>query len=323
MAVVRHYPPPLRPGDRVAVIAPASPPDPEKLEAGIRRLEAAGLTVERGQTLALQRGYLAGDDQMRAKELNHYLQRTDIRAIFCARGGYGCLRLLPLLDYEAATRTPKLLIGYSDITALHLALLRRAHVPGLSGPMVATDWPLLDRETEQRFWEMAQGAAPHPLSFVGNASPHVLRPGEAEGLLIGGTLSVLVRLIGTPYLPDLNGAILFLEDVGEAPYRIDGMLAQLHLAGVLDRLAGLILGYFTECAPAASAPSLTLQDVLHDYLGRASYPVVTDFPYGHVLSKNTLPIGVRARLIAGEAGVQLSLLEPVVRAAGLSPESFP
>ncbi|BBM70195.1 S66 peptidase family protein [Rhodothermus marinus] len=313
MDLTLRHPAPLRPGDRVAVVAPASPPDPEKLEAGIRRLEAAGLIVERGRTLSAHRGYLAGDDRLRADELNHYLQRTDIRAIFCARGGYGCLRLLSLLDYEAAAHAPKLLVGYSDVTALHLALLRHARLPGLSGPMVAIDWPLLDDETEQRFWELAGGATPDPLPPVGSASPRVLRPGVAEGPLVGGTLSVLVRLVGTPYLPDLTGAILFLEDIGEAPYRIDGMLAQLRLAGVLDRLAGLVLGHFTDCAPAASSPSLSLDEVLADYFGAAPYPVVTDFPYGHVAAKNTLPVGVRARLVADASGIRLSLLEPVVR----------
>jgi len=313
MDLTLRHPAPLRPGDRVAVVAPASPPDPEKLEAGLRRLEAAGLIVERGRTLSARRGYLAGDDRLRADELNHYLQRTDIRAIFCARGGYGCLRLLPLLDYEAAARAPKLLVGYSDITALHLALLQRARLPGLSGPMVAIDWPLLDDETEQRFWELAGGAAPDPLPPVGSASPRVLRPGAAEGPLVGGTLSVLVRLVGTPFLPDLTGAILFLEDIGEAPYRIDGMLAQLRLAGVLDRLTGLILGDFSDCAPSASTPSLALDDVLADYFGAAPYPVVADFPYGHVATKNTLPVGVRARLVADASGIRLSLLEPVVR----------
>ncbi len=306
-------PPALQPGDRVAVVAPASPPDPEKLEAGLRRLEATGLIVERGRTLSARRGYLAGDDQLRADELNHYLQRTDIRAIFCARGGYGCLRLLPLLDYEAAARAPKLLVGYSDITALHLALLRRARLPGLSGPMVAIDWPLLDAETEQRFWELASGAAPDPLLPVGSVSPRVLRPGMAEGPLVGGTLSVLVRLVGTPFLPDLTGAILFLEDIGEAPYRIDGMLAQLRLAGVLDRLAGLILGDFTDCVPGTSTPSLSLDEILADYFHAAPYPVVTGFPYGHVAAKNTLPVGVRARLVADASGMRLSLLEPVAR----------
>lgn len=308
-----RHPPVLRPGDLVAVVAPASPPDPAKLEAGIQRLEAAGFMVERGRTLSARRGYLAGDDQLRADELNHYLQRPDVRAIFCARGGYGCLRLLPRLDYPAAARTPKLLVGYSDITALHLALLRHARVPGLSGPMVAVDWPMLDDETAQGFWTLTRGAVPAPLPLVSSAKPRVLQSGVAEGILIGGTLSVLVRLIGTPYLPDLTGAILFLEDIDEAPYRIDGMLAQLRLAGVLDRLAGILLGYFIDESPRGSMPSLSLDEVWYDYFRAAPYPVVADFPYGHVASKNTLPIGVRARLRADITGVQLSLLEPVVR----------
>jgi len=314
MALAHYFPRPLEAGARVAVVAPASPPrDLQALEKGIVRLEKAGLQVERGRTLTAQHGYLAGSDALRAEELNHYLRQRDISAIFCARGGYGCLRLLPLLDYEAAARMPKLIIGYSDITALHLALLARAGVPGLSGPMVAIDWPILDIETETRFWELARGAAPDPLQLVGQATLQVLRPGKAEGPLIGGTLSVLVRLLGTPYLPELTGAILFLEDVGEAPYRIDGMLAQLRLAGVLDRLSGVVLGQFTACYPTSESPSLTLNEVLEDYFGQAPYPVVFGFPYGHQPQKNTLPIGTRARLHAYGNAAILTLLEPVVR----------
>ncbi|CAM3302101.1 S66 peptidase family protein [Rhodothermus bifroesti] len=314
MALARHFPRPLKAGARVAVVAPASPPqNVQALEVGIARLEKAGLQIERGRTLTAQRGYLAGSDVLRAEELNHYFRRPDIHAIFCARGGYGCLRLLPLLDYEAAIRMPKLIIGYSDITALQLAVLAQAGVPGLSGPMVAVDWPVLDTETEARFWELAQGATPDPLPLVGSAKLHVLRPGDAKGPLVGGTLSVLVRLLGTPYLPDLTGSILFLEDVGEAPYRIDGMLAQLRLAGVLDRLAGVVLGQFTKSDPVSETPSLTLGEVLEDYFGQASYPVVVGFPYGHQPQKNTLPIGTQACLQAHGDTATLRLLEPVVR----------
>jgi len=276
MALAHYFPRPLEAGARVAVVAPASPPrDLQALEKGIVRLEKAGLQVERGRTLTAQHGYLAGSD--------------------------------------AAARMPKLIIGYSDITALHLALLARAGVPGLSGPMVAIDWPILDTETETRFWELARGAAPDPLQLVGQATLQVLRPGKAEGPLIGGTLSVLVRLLGTPYLPELTGAILFLEDVGEAPYRIDGMLAQLRLAGVLDRLSGVVLGQFTACYPTSESPSLTLNEVLQDYFGQAPYPVVFGFPYGHQPQKNTLPVGTRARLHAYGNAAILTLLEPVVR----------
>jgi muramoyltetrapeptide carboxypeptidase len=140
-----------------------------------------------------------------------------------------------------------------------------------------------------------------------------MRPGTAEGVLIGGNLTLLTRLVGTPYLPDLAGAILFLEDVGEEPYRIDGLLAQLNLAGILDRIGGLVLGAFTAASPARLGPTLALREVFDDYFGEAPYPVARGLVYGHIASKNTLPIGVRARLEVGASRAALSILEPVVR----------
>lgn len=306
-------PRPLLPGSRIAVVAPASPPrDPARLRAGIAHLERLGYAVEVGRSAFEPHGYLCGSDAERLEELNGYLRRDDVDALFCVRGGYGTLRLLPGVDYEAARAHPKLLVGYSDITGLHLALLARAGLPGLSGPMVAVEWGESDPASERLFWELAQGGTPGPLLGPGAEALVPLRPGEAEGLLVGGNLTLLTRLIGTPYLPELEGAILFLEEVGEQPYRIDGLLAQLRLAGHLDRLGGLVIGGITEAEPEPGRPSLTIDEVIGDYVRTLPCPVASGLVYGHFPVKNTLPVGVRGRLSVSSARAELHVLEPVV-----------
>ncbi|MFB3132342.1 MAG: LD-carboxypeptidase, partial [Rhodothermales bacterium] len=239
----------LKPGDTVAVVAPASPPKkPGQLESGVARLEALGYRVELGRESLTPRGYLAGPDAERLDEFNRYLRRDDVKALFCVRGGYGTMRLLPHLDYEAARRHPKLLVGYSDITALHLALYHKARWRGLSGPLVV-EWGEIDEATVRPFQALVRGETPQPLLGPNGEALKPMRPGAAEGVLLGGNLTMIVRLLGTPYLPPLDGALLFLEDVGEQPYRIDALLAQLKLAGLLDRLGGLIRGAFTAWQP--------------------------------------------------------------------------
>ncbi len=305
-------PSPLTPGDTVAVLAPSSPPKkPGQIEAGIARLESLGYRVERGRPRLTPRGYLAGPDAERLDEFNRYLRRDDVKALFCVRGGYGALRLLPHLDYAAARQHPKLLVGYSDVTALHLALYKNAGWRGLSGPLVV-EWGDLDAESVAQFQAMVQGRAPQSLTGPRGERLTALRSGTAEGVLLGGNLTMLVRLLGTPYLPPLDGALLFLEDVGEQPYRIDALLAQLKLAGILDRLGGLILGAFTAWQPDHDRPTLTPAEVFFDYLHDAPYPVATGLVYGHFTNKSTIPVGVRARLEVTEDNAAFSTLEPVV-----------
>lgn len=309
-----NKPPPLLAGSRIGLIAPAGPPlDPARLAAGVAHLEARGLHLERLRPSFEPHGYLAGTDAERVAELNGFLRRDDVQALLCVRGGYGCLRLLPWLDYEAARRHPKLLIGYSDITALHLALYHKAGWVGLQGPMAAVEWPEPDPAWEVLFWSMAQGTAANPLTGPHGEALQPVRHGVAEGPLLGGTLTLVCRLLGTPYLPDLHGAILFLEEVGEEPYRIDGLLAQLRLTGVLERLGGLVLGGFTEWTPQHTRPTLSLDAVLDDYLRDLHLPVARGLVFGHFPVKNTLPVGVRARLNVTTTSARLSLLESPVQ----------
>ncbi len=306
-------PRPLTPASRVAVAAPASAAlDADDVQAGLDALRQRGLHVEAAHEIAGgPQGYLAGADAARADALNALLRRDDLDAVVCLRGGYGLLRILDRIDYAAARAHPKLVVGYSDVTALHLALWREAGLPGLSGPMVAPDWPGLDAETEADFWRVAGGASGYDLVGPGGETLSALREGEAEGVLLGGNLALTAALLGTPYLPDLDGAILFLEDVGEPPYRIDGLLARLRLAGVLGQLGGLVLGLFTGADVPPDRPSLTVGEVLRHYSQFVDGPVATGLVYGHVRRKSTVPVGVRARLTASASGTALRVLEPV------------
>lgn len=304
-------PPALCPGDRVAVIAPGSAPrDPINLQHGLDRLRAMGYEIEVYFDPAEQHGYLAAPDARRLELLNTCLQHPDLRAILCVRGGYGTLRLLPHVDYEAARRHPKLLVGYSDITALQWALYTRAGWKSLSGP-VLTEWDQLDEDGAQRFCTLAEGGRPNALCGPDDAPLQPLRSGTAEGRLIGGNLSVISRLIGTPYWPSLKRAILFLEDVGEAPYRVDRMLAHLAHAGILDELGGVVLGCFSP--DSTDGPTLSLDEVLDDYFGHRAYPVATGLPYGHFMPRALLPIGTRAHLTVTDDAASLALLESVTR----------
>lgn len=283
-------------------------------------LEAQGYTIVRGRSTYEPVGYLSGTDDARLAELNRFLRSDDVQALFCVRGGFGVLRLLPHLDYDAARAKPKLLVGYSDITALHMALFHRAGWPGISGMMVESDFAghdghdeKPDPATERLFWNLAEGAAPDPLVGPGGEVLTPERPGTAEGVLLGGNLSMLAKLVGTPYLPPLDGAILFLEEIGEAPYRIDGLLAQLRLAGILEKIGGLVLGQFTGWEEEASDPTLPLGDVLDVYADAVNGPVASGLVYGHIDAKSAVPIGPRARLRVTDDEAALSILEPVVR----------
>lgn len=306
-------PRPLPPNGTIAVVAPASAPlEPGRLEKGIAYLEQLGYTVLPGRTSYASQGYLSGSDQVRLEELNSVLQRDDVDAIFCVRGGFGTLRILDDIDFEAAGRRPKLVVGYSDITALHLAFYAKLELPSVAGAMVAVDWCDPDPSSEEQFWRIIHGEA--PLVLHGPAGEHLtpVRSGTAEGILIGGNLTLLTRLIGTPYLPSIDGAILFFEEVGEEPYRLDGLLAHLRLSGVLDRIGGLVVGDITEWEPKHGRPSLGVEDVLEHYFSRLTCPVARGLRFGHVREKVAVPVGVRARLEVDPALATLTVLEPVV-----------
>lgn len=300
--------PRLPPGSRVAVVAPGSAPTPQALRAGLAALRSAGYEPVDYVSPLTPAGYLAASDKDRAAMLVDALRDPSIGAILCARGGYGTMRLLPRLPYDELA-SPTLVVGYSDITALHLALYGKCGWPGLAGPMVAPDWPSLPPQRAAAFEAWTQGTAvPAPM-----VAGQPLVPGTADGWLLPVNLSVLTCLLGTPYLPDLTDAILVVEDVGEAPYRIDRMLCHLRLAGVLDDVAGVIGGQFTNCQPPDDQPNPTVGAVLREAFRAAAYPVALDFPFGHEPSSCVLPVGTPVRLTVNAGAAQLAFREGLVR----------
>ncbi len=303
-------PPVPQQGDTFGLIAPASLPlDPDRLPRGVAHLGLRGFHIKRFRSEIAPHGYLAGSDPDRLAELNRALQDPDISMLFCVRGGYGSLRLLGGIDYDAARECPKVLIGYSDVTALQLALWARSGIRSVSGSMVAVDWADPNEATERLFWRVLSGPVPLRVEGPAGSGLSPLRPGTAEGILLGGNLTMVTRLLGTPYLPDMEGAILFLEDVGEAPYRIDGLLAHLKLSGVLDKISGLVFGQFTGWEPTDARPTLTYADVLGHYASTLSIPVATGLLYGHLRVHHAIPIGVRGRLDVTGSTASLTILE--------------
>lgn len=301
--MIFHKPRALRPRDPVAVIAPAGPFDRASFEAGAAILaERYHLQYDPG--IFERYRYLAGDDERRLTELTRAFTDPRIRAVFCARGGYGTMRLLDRLHSPgmagpvADTGAP--LIGFSDITALHQWRQRHGLV-SIHGP-VLTQLGRLPRSTSERLFSLLESTAPAP-SLQGTTT---LVPGSVEGVLLGGNLSVFTRLIGTPHMPDLDGAILVVEDVGERPYRLDRMWTHLHLAGVFRKVAGIVLGSFTGCEEREE--SYSSQDILRELAVTTGLPCAAGFPIGHGDANEPVPLGVRVRLDATEQ--QLTFLEP-------------
>jgi muramoyltetrapeptide carboxypeptidase len=280
----------------------------------VRYLEGIGYRVKVGLHVEARRGYLAGTDDQRVDDLNAMLRDRQVRAIFALRGGYGTPRLLPFVDYRAARRDPKIVVGYSDLTALQLALFRRAGLVGFSGPMVASDFGKVpDAFTEESFWRLLTSTQrPGVLSQPVGCPLVRRRGGRAEGRILGGNLSLVASVLGTPFSPDYRGSLLVLEDVGEQLHRLDRMFTQLRNAGILDRIGGLVLGQFTRCRPGdGRQPFLTEREIMDDVCSWARVPTVEGFQYGHVSAKLTVPIGVMGRVDADRGKVEL--MEAAVR----------
>ncbi|BBD96514.1 LD-carboxypeptidase [Sphingobium amiense] len=311
-------PPRLRVGDTIGIIAPAGfVDDAFDLDLVKETVVAMGLKPKAAPHLGSRSGYLAGTDAERAADVNAVYADPDVRAVFAVRGGWGCARILPLLDYAAIRRTPKLLVGFSDITALHLAFAAKAGFTTIHGPNASASWGSYSWDA---FRAVAfDGATPtltNPLGHEDRLVQRVgrirtFRPGVARGRLLGGNLTVLAALVGTPYLPDFTGAILFIEDVSEQPYRIDRMLTQLALAGILGRVKGVVFGQCTDCGPGGpSYGGFTLSEVLQQHLEPLGIPAFQGGQFGHVANQYSLPLGVEAELDAGAGTIRL--LEPAV-----------
>ena len=294
----------LKKGDTIGVVAPAGSVQDDQLQAGVDALLRVGFRVELSDGIRERKGYLAGEKEKRAKGLEEFFVREDIRAIFCARGGFGSIQLLPILNPDVIRLHPKPFVGYSDVTALLNWLLQRCGLVTFHGPMVSMEIARgLEGRTADFFWH----------TLMGEKSPwqipacRTVRSGLVEAVMVGGCLSTLVTTLGTPYEIETGGKILFLEDIGEKPYRIERMLTHLQMAGKLQGIAGLVLGNFTDCEGDGERG---LSEIIQDLFHRVPYPVVSGLPSGHGEENLLLPFGVRMAL-DGKSGV-LSLLESPV-----------
>lgn len=286
-------PPPLRRNAVIGIVSPASPQrDPARLERGIRYLESLGYRVECGNHAQHSwSGYLAGTDEQRRADVHAMLTNPKVDAIVCARGGYGSARLLDTLDWKLFARHPKILVGFSDITALQLAAWRKVGLVTFSGALPSVDMAdEFDPESEEAFWRVLSSRKPFRVRQSLNLRP--LQKGKWTGPLLGGNLSILTTLFGTAYCPSLKGAVLAIEDVGEEPYRIDRMLNHLRLATARSPIGGILYGQFSQSnLRPTSNPARPIDDILAEHAATIAGPACTNLMYGHEVKKLTLPIG--------------------------------
>jgi len=280
-------PPRLKSGETIGIVAPAGPFDPEKFMKGKTVLESMGFQTFLGEGIFQKNGFLAGTDTLRADHVNRLFADPTVKAIACARGGYGSMRILSFLDFETIQAHPKIFLGFSDISALLAVLFDRCGLVTFHGPVVTT----LANATEKTLTAL-QTALTSPTALeLTPGDGKVIKPGVCSGLVVGGNLTTLCHLIGTSYAQNLKGKILLLEDVGEMPYRIDRMLTQMKLAGCFNGIAGLILGAFKECGHLNE-----IIDVFDDIFEDADIPILAGFDMGHGEHNLTIPMGLDATL---------------------------
>ena len=305
-------------GDTLGLILPASAPaDPASIDQAIALFEKLGFKILLGKHGRERNGFLAGDDRSRASDVMSMFKNRKIQGIVCFRGGYGTPRILPMLDYEVIRENPKVFIGFSDISALHCAFLKKSNLVSFHGPNGAS----LSEENVPKFtlssWLkslMQPTAYGRIIQGCPDADIQIVRKGKAVGGLVGGNLALVSSLVGTGYLPSFKDKILFLEDVGEAPYRMDRMLTQLLNAGLMEGVKGVAIGRCHDCSDNRTNPSgeyrQTVDDVFVERFGRLKIPMVMGLPFGHVSLNATLPVGVKAELDATKG--DLIILEPAV-----------
>ncbi len=282
---------PIRPGDTIGIVAPASPFEKVKFESGIKFLEERGFRIFVSEAVFQRDGYLAGPDDQRARLINQMFADPGIHAIWSARGGYGTLRILPLIDYPTVCANPKPFVGSSDITALLTVLNERCHMPVFHGPLIISfaEADAATRHSALKIFDSADG-------WRIKADPcRVVRPGRASGRVTGGNLATLSHLMGTPFEPDFSGGLLLIEDIGEAPYRIDRMLTQMKLAGSFSQINGVMMGNFRDCGNPAD-----IITIVENIFSGQSIPILAGLPVGHGPSNIMIPMGVEATLDADQ-----------------------
>jgi len=310
----------LSAGDTVALVAPASATF-NSVDVAIAResLEGLGLKVKVGEHVLSRHGYLSGADKDRAADINRFFRDDDVRAVLPIRGGWGSSRVLPHLDFDLIRRNPKIVLGYSDITALHLAIHAKTGLVTFHGPNGMGRWDEWSVDIVRRMLFNGEAMTlenPRKLSDRNALTPiehrvQTIKAGTARGRLVGGNLTVMTAILGSPFVPSTDGAILFLEDVGEDLYRIDRMFTQLKLAGILDRIRGFVFGTCSECGPGEGFASLTLEEILADHIAPLGVPAWFGAMIGHATPQWTVPVGAEAEIDAAAGTIRL--LAPAVR----------
>ncbi|MFH1195917.1 MAG: LD-carboxypeptidase [bacterium] len=296
-------------GDLIGIIAPASSvTDDSLIQKSYNYFEGLGYKVRLGKNIYKKNGYLAGTDEQRLVDLHDFFSDKNIKAIFCLRGGYGSGRLLDKINYDMIKKNPKIFVGYSDITSLQMAFLSKVGLVTFSGPMAATDFICeLHPNAEDFFWRIITSNKKIGKVINPNREKfNIIKKGQSEGILVGGNLSILISLFGTGYLPLLKNFILLLEEINENPYKIDRMLNQLRLAEYFKNMRGVILGEFVDCnEPDKNKNSLSLNEVIIDYFGKMKIPIISNFMYGHINEKLTIPFGIKSKLNASRSSVEI------------------
>lgn len=296
----------LEQGDHVALIAPSSPVSEEKLEMSVESVRFLGLIPVLYPSCTMKHGYLSGSDEVRAQDVNAAFADSNMDAVFCLRGGYGMTRILSRIDYENIRKNPKLLIGYSDITGLHLAVNRFCDMTTLHSPMPTRGWNTLDAVSLKSLTDnLFSGEPTGPAPAIEGETIEIIQPGIAEGQIIGGNLSLLAATLGTPFEINAKNKIIFIEDVEEKNYRIDRGLTSLALAGKFDDCAGIILGTWADCGDPELPPedNLTLRQIFDEVVKPYGKPVINNFRAGHIYPQISIPMGTNVILDALKGSV--------------------
>ncbi len=300
----------LKTGDTIAISSPAGAVwDDAQVDKYVSMLENSGFQVKRGQTLKEKDGYFAGSDELRAKEINDLFLDKNVNAIFCMKGGWGCARILDKLNYDAIKKNPKIIMGFSDITSLLVALNAKTGLVTYHGPVGNSGWnDFTVGYVKNILVEKQMVSYSYPDDDTDKM--YTITEGKAKGILVGGNLTVLAGIIGSEYLPDWKNKILFLEETGEEPYRVDRMLTQLKLAGVLNAISGFIFGKCVKCEAEEPDKAFTLSQVLEQHIKPLGIPAYYGAMIGHIANKYTIPIGISAEMNATTG--ELKLLESAV-----------
>ena len=300
----------LKSGDVIGIISPASSAqDSSVVEKGIKYFENNGYRVEVGESVGEINGYLAGTDDERVHDLHQMFKNKNVKAIVCIRGGYGAARILDKINYKLIRSNPKIFVGYSDITSLQMAIYKKSGLITFAGPMVASDFAdEVNPFAEEFFWKLITSKKKiGRVSFTDINKLPAIHKGSSQGRIIGGNLSVFSSLMGTPFFPELKDHILLMEDIDELPYRIDRLLNQLRLSGIFKKVKGIILGRFVDCYEHDPAKkTLTLGEIIEEYLKDLNIPVIYSFPHGHIKEKVTVPFGIKIKMNASRGFIEYS-----------------